>query len=202
MPRAGQKRSRGTWSPRVQVPTRHDVGSRGRPAPTLHRLRSYRGLVCRFGRCCRVLQSTLAGLHGPLGIGRLGGGWKAAIHPDDLPRLLDTFQRARESCQAFVFEGRLRRFDGEFRRFLMRGEPVQDERGCVVTWHGTNIDLEDRARAEDALRLSAEGLRLIVDTIPGLIAINTADGKLELLNQSRPGVLRQDVRGVEELGYD
>ena len=126
----------------------------------------------------------------------LGGGWKAAIHPDDLPRLLDTFQRARESCQPFEFEGRLRRFDGEFRRFLMRGEPVQDERGRVVTWYGTNIDLEDRARAEDALRLSAEGLRLIVDTIPGLIAINTADGELELLNHR---VLEYFGRTFEEL---
>jgi formate hydrogenlyase transcriptional activator len=126
----------------------------------------------------------------------LGGGWKAAIHPDDLPRLLDTFQRARESGKAFVFEGRLRRFDGEFRRFLMRGEPVQDERGCVVTWHGTNIDLEERARAEDALRLSAEGLRLIVDTIPGLIAINAAGGELELLNQR---VLEYFGRTFEEL---
>ena len=124
------------------------------------------------------------------------GGWKAAIHPDDLPRLLDTFQRARESCQPFEFEGRLRRFDGEFRRFLMRGEPVQDERGCVVTWYVTNIDLEGRARAEDALRLSAEGLRLIVDTIPGLIAINTADGKVELLNHR---VLEYFGRTFEEL---
>jgi len=37
-----------------------------------------------------------------------GAGWKAVIHPDDLPRLLDTFQRARESCEPFEFEGRLR----------------------------------------------------------------------------------------------
>ena len=113
----------------------------------------------------------------------LGGGWKAAIHPDDLPRLLDTFQRARESCQPFELEGRLRRFDGEFHRFLMRGEPVQDGRGGAVAWYGTNIDLEDRAPAEDALRLSVEGLRLIVDTIPGLVAIATPDGELELLNR-------------------
>jgi PAS domain S-box-containing protein len=53
----------------------------------------------------------------------LGWGWKAAIHPDDLTRLLDAFQRARESGQPFEFEGRLRRFDGEFRRFLMPRRP-------------------------------------------------------------------------------
>ena len=57
-------------------------------------------------------------------------------------------------------------------------------------------DLEDRARAEDALRLSAEGLRLIVDTIPGLVAINTAGGELELVNHR---VLEYFGRTFEEL---
>ena len=128
----------------------------------------------------------------------LGWGWKAAIHPDDLPRLLDAFQRARESGQPFEFEGRLRRFDGEFRRFLMRGDPVRDERGSVVTWYGTNTDLEDRARAEDALRLSAEGLRLIVDTIPGLVAIMTAGGEVELVNNR---VLEYFGRTLDELKH-
>jgi PAS domain S-box-containing protein len=115
-------------------------------------------------------------------VAALGWGWKEAIHPDDLPRLLNAFQQARASGQPFEFEGRLRRFDGEFRRFLMRGNPIRDERGNVVKWYGTNTDLEDRARAEDALRLSAEGLRLTVDTIPGLIAIMTAGGELELVS--------------------
>ncbi|HSF14560.1 MAG TPA: sigma 54-interacting transcriptional regulator [Vicinamibacteria bacterium] len=128
----------------------------------------------------------------------LGWGWKAAIHRDDLPRLLDAFQRARDSGQPFELEGRLRRCDGEFRRFLMRGDPVRDERGCVVRWYGTSTDLEDRARAEDALRLSAEGLRLIVDTIPGLVAIMTADGEVELVNQR---VLEYFGRTLEELKH-
>ena len=130
--------------------------------------------------------------------GALGWGWKEAIHPDDLPRLLDAFQRARESGQPFEFEGRLRRFDGEFRRFLMRGNPIRDERGNVVKWYGTNTDLEDRARAEDALRLSAEGLRLIVDTIPGLVAIMTAGGEVELVNHR---VLEYFGRTLEELKH-
>jgi formate hydrogenlyase transcriptional activator len=127
-----------------------------------------------------------------------GWGWKAAIHPNDLARLLDAFQRARELGQPFEFEGRLRRFDGEFRRFLMRGDPVRDESGCVLRWYGTNTDLEDRARAEDALRLSAEGLRLIVDTIPGLVAIMTARGELELVNHR---LLEYFGRTLDELKH-
>jgi PAS domain S-box-containing protein len=127
-----------------------------------------------------------------------GWGWRAAIHPDDLSRLLDAFHRARESGQPFEFEARLRRLDGTFRRFLMQGNPVRDERGNVVKWYGTNTDLEDRARAEDALRLSAEGLRLIVDTLPGLVAIMTAGGELELVNYR---VLEYFGRTLEELKH-
>ena len=125
-----------------------------------------------------------------------GWGWKAAIHPDDLSRLLDAFHRARESGQPFECEARLRRLDGTFRRFLMRSNPVRDERGNVVKWYGTNTDLEDRALTEDALRLSAEGLRLIVDTIPGLVAIMTARGEVELVNHR---VLEYFGRTLEEL---
>ena len=58
-----------------------------------------------------------------------------------------------------------------------------DESGKVVKWYGTNIDLEDRTRAEDALQASEESFRLIVDTIPGLVAIMTAEGGVEFVNR-------------------
>jgi formate hydrogenlyase transcriptional activator len=112
-----------------------------------------------------------------------GFGWKAVIHADDLPRTLGVFERARRVAESFEIEGRLRRHDGVYRRFLMRGNPLLDERGEVARWYGTNTDLEDRARAEDALRLSEQGLRLIVDTIPGLVVTMTADGRVELVNR-------------------
>jgi PAS domain S-box-containing protein len=48
----------------------------------------------------------------------LGSGWQAAIHPDDLPRILGTFREALNSAKPYEVEGRFRRFDGEFRWFL------------------------------------------------------------------------------------
>ena len=48
----------------------------------------------------------------------------------------------------------MRRFDGEYRWFLFRPEPLRDELGNIVRWYGTNTDIEDRKRAEDALRQS------------------------------------------------
>jgi PAS domain S-box-containing protein len=88
----------------------------------------------------------------------LGSGWEVAIHPDDLPRILETFREALNSVTPYEVEGRFRRFDGEFRWFLFRGSPLRDRLGNVAKWYGTNTDLEERKRAEDALRASEASL--------------------------------------------
>ncbi len=58
----------------------------------------------------------------------------------------------------------MRRFDGEYRWFLLRASPLRDESGKIVKWYGTNTDIDDRKRAEEELRRSeaflAEGQRL------------------------------------------
>jgi len=88
----------------------------------------------------------------------LDSGWEVAIHPDDLPRILGTFREALNSVKPYEVEGRFRRFDGEFRWFLFRGSPLRDQSGKIAKWYGTNIDLEERKRAEDALRASEASL--------------------------------------------
>jgi len=113
----------------------------------------------------------------------LDWGWRVAIHPDDLPRMLAVFEEDVRAGKPVEVEGRFRRHDGEFRRFLFRATPLLDESGMVVRWFGTNTDLEDQKHAEDALRKSEESFRLIVDGIPGLVAIMTPTGEVELANR-------------------
>src|SRR5271168_2051436 len=88
----------------------------------------------------------------------LGSAWEVAIHPDDLSRILETFRQALNSVKPYEVEGRFRRFDGESRWFLFRGSPLRDRSGKVAKWYGTNTDLEERKRAEDALRASEASL--------------------------------------------
>src|ERR1700730_7726484 len=93
-----------------------------------------------------------------------GSGWGAAIHPDDAKGLLDSWQMALVTGQLVDVEARMRRFDGEYRWFLLRASPLRDESGKIVKWYGTNTDIDDRTRAEEELRRSeeflAEGERL------------------------------------------
>jgi len=123
-------------------------------------------------------------------------GWKVAIHPDDLPRMLEIFHEALNLGRSFEVEGRFRRSDGEFRWFLFRVSPLLDGSGKVVRWYGTNTDLEDRKRAEDSLRLSEQSFRLIVDGIAGLVAIMTSTGEAQVVNRQ---VLDYFGKTVEQL---
>jgi len=81
-----------------------------------------------------------------------GLGWRVAIHPDDLPGLMQRREAAMASGEPWEVEARLRRSDGEFRWFLFRASPLRDAEGNVIKWYGTNTDIEDHKRDEQALR--------------------------------------------------
>jgi PAS domain S-box-containing protein len=112
-----------------------------------------------------------------------GGGWQTAIHAEDLPELLQSWQSMLASCEPGEMEARLQRFDGEYRWFLFRTRPLVDASGRVVKWYGMNIDIEDRRRAEEALRAHEHRFRSIADGYPALVAIRTPAGDLEFANR-------------------
>ena len=110
-------------------------------------------------------------------------GWTVAIHPADVNALVDYWQSVLASGEAGEIEARLRQFDGEYRWFLFRSSPLREESGKVVKWYGTNIDIEDRRRAEEAVRARERELDLIVETIPALVWCAGPDGDLTYVNR-------------------
>jgi PAS domain S-box-containing protein len=109
--------------------------------------------------------------------------WMVAIHPDDRDRLTGHWTTTLASSQPAEVEARLRRHDGEYRWFLFRVSPLRDPSGRVVKWYGTNTDIEDRRRAEEAVRASEHHFRLMVNSVPGLVQTMTAAGEVEVVNQ-------------------
>jgi PAS domain S-box-containing protein len=86
------------------------------------------------------------------------------FHPDDLKRLEVLRERAVREAAPFEMEARIRDKEGQYRWFLIRDNPLRDEQGRILRWYGTRTDIEDRKRAEEALRESetylAESQRL------------------------------------------
>src|SRR6266568_2850747 len=95
-----------------------------------------------------------------------GWGWKVAIHPDDLPRLLDVWKELLASGKPGELEARLQRADGVYRWFLFRVEPLRDAQGTIVKWYGTNTDIDDRKRAEALLAAENQILEMVATGRP------------------------------------
>jgi len=120
----------------------------------------------------------------------LGSGWLRGVHPEDATPLMNKWVEVLTSGQAGEGEARFRRYDGVFRWFLIRAEPLRDETGKIVSWYGISTDIEDRRQAEQKLRQVLEeirgseaNLRRTIDTIPTLVSGFLPDGSNEFMNQ-------------------
>src|SRR5262249_22173730 len=79
-------------------------------------------------------------------------GTNGTVHPEDRPRVFEVLGPAIASGQPYEFEARIRRFDGDYRWFQVRGLPLRDTRGEVARWYVLLSDVDDRKRAEVELR--------------------------------------------------
>jgi formate hydrogenlyase transcriptional activator len=112
-----------------------------------------------------------------------GWGWVSVIHHDDRPELLDTWRRVLEAGQPKEAEARFRRFDGEYRWYLIRMVPIRDESGALLGWYGTNTDIDDLKQAQMKLRQDEKELRQMTDATQLPIIVFSAEGRLLYANR-------------------
>jgi PAS domain S-box-containing protein len=109
--------------------------------------------------------------------------WGALVHPDDRSRVVDLWTRSVATGEPFDVEHRVLRADGTYCWLHARGLPLRDISGNIVRWYNLLADIDERKRAEEALRASERNLKLIVDTIPALAWSARRDGSAEFFNQ-------------------
>jgi formate hydrogenlyase transcriptional activator len=125
-----------------------------------------------------------------------GWGWQVAFHPEDLPPLMEKWRVLLLSAQPGEIEARLRRHDGVYRWFLIRVEPLRDDRGQLVRWYGTSTDIDALKQAQEKLREEEQELRRITDAIPQTIVVLDPTGAPIYVNQATldyTGMTAKDV---------
>jgi len=126
-------------------------------------------------------------------------GWKSSdvVHPDDLERTAAAQMEAHQKGTAYNVESRHRRADGVYRWFNVLGLPLRDAQGRILHWFHLQIDIDDRKRAEEALRSAERNLSLTINTIPTFISVSRPDGTVLSVSQAAldyHGITLQDVQ--------
>ena len=121
-----------------------------------------------------------------------------AVHPEDAEKYREYRKHALAEGKPFQLELRALSKDGAYRWFLVHYKPLFDEGGKIMRWYATGTDIDDRKRAEDALRRSEKRLQLAIDTIPGLVWSALPNGDIDYLNQrwlEYTGMSLEEARG-------
>src|SRR6266446_2044755 len=80
-----------------------------------------------------------------------GWRWTGAVHPEDVAGLLQKWHAALGSGEPLEAEARVRRADGEYRLLLHRKVPLRNERGAILKWYGSSVDIEEQRRAQERI---------------------------------------------------
>lgn len=76
--------------------------------------------------------------------------WERRVHPDDLaPTMAKVRDYTGNPVGRYEVEFRMRHRDGSWRWILTQGNVVRDDKGAVVRFVGSHIDITDRRRADD-----------------------------------------------------
>jgi PAS domain S-box-containing protein len=117
----------------------------------------------------------------------LGTDWSIVAHPDDLAIGEKMWRDTLAKGEPVHTEVRLRRADGEYRWFAVDRVALRDESGKVVKWYGTAYDIEQRKRAERALRDSEAKFRDFAETASDWFCEMGPDYKFTLLSENAFG---------------
>ncbi len=97
------------------------------------------------------------------------------VHPDDKKTILEKFKTLFTNKKNFSCDFRIKRKDGQER--IMRGivVPELNKAGEINRIYGSNIDITEHKRTEEAIKKSEELFKLITDHTSALVSIHDAE---------------------------
>jgi PAS domain S-box-containing protein len=111
-----------------------------------------------------------------------GDGWSKPFHPDDQPLAWHAWQNAVTKGVDYSLECRIRRADGEYRWWLIRGAPSFNLNNEIDKWFGTCTDIHDLKQALEDIQLEKKKLQSVFENSPDGIAIIRPDESFSAYN--------------------
>jgi len=132
----------------------------------------------------------------------LGGGWRAAIHPDDREQIADGWYAMVESRSEWELEYRMQTPEGTVTWVLGQAATLCDARGEAFGYVGTNIDITERKISEETLRDSERRYRELLAAVTSYrYSVNLKDG-VPVSTEHTPGCLATTGYSPEEYDSD
>jgi PAS domain S-box-containing protein len=113
-----------------------------------------------------------------------GHGWNIPFHPDDRQRAMDAWQQATATEGIYSLECRLRRSDGVYRWWLIRGVPVHNAEGKILKWFGTCTDIDDIKMAAEKVLMSSMQLEAALASMSDAVFISDTEGRFIEFNDA------------------
>jgi PAS domain S-box-containing protein len=140
--------------------------------------------TCRADGTCDYVNPQFVAYTGIPEAKQLGFDWLQQVHPDDREPLFAAWNRTVATGEPYDVEYRMRRNDGVYRWFKTRAVALRDSDGKVVKWFGSNTDIDDHKRADQALRESRERLNGIVSSAMDAIITVDEEQRVVLFNEA------------------
>jgi diguanylate cyclase (GGDEF)-like protein/PAS domain S-box-containing protein len=129
----------------------------------------------------------------------LGFGWLEMVHPEDRPRVADSFQLASEQRGPVLTEYRLRRAKGGWAWVLDAGQPRFGPDGSFLGYVGSVLDITERREIETALKESEGRLATVFGQAMVGILHRDFDDNVLMVNQRFCDIIgrrREQLQGL------
>jgi hypothetical protein len=112
--------------------------------------------------------------------------WEKLVHPEDLPAVLEVLNAHLEGKTPFYeTEYRMRRKSGAWVWVLDKGKVIErDTQGRPRRACGTHLDITQRKRLEESLKIEQQELKLILDSAPMIIFYKDREGRFLRVNKA------------------
>ena len=128
-----------------------------------------------------------------------GHGWMKSVRPDDVERVAATIERAKATVSQFDVQCHVRRHDGAYRLFELRGVPVVGDSGTAEQWVGTAADIQDKWQSEQSLLEREAQLRALFESALDGMMIMDDDGRMIEANPAACDVLARSRSELQAL---